>query len=47
MRSSWSEEWMIEEEGERPRGRDEDSSVQSQYEDSVLPDREFEHEEES
>ena len=32
---------------EMPRERNQESSVQSQYEDSVLPDREWEHEEDS
>ncbi len=35
---------MVERE-ERLRERDTNSSLQSQYEDSVLPDREWEHEE--
>ena len=30
---------------EAPRERNTDSSLQSQYEDSVLPEREWEHEE--
>ena len=46
MRSPWTEEEMLRRE-EMPRERDTDSSVQSQYEDSVLPDREWEHEEDS
>ena len=43
VRNDWTEEEMLKRE-EQPRERDGDSSVQSQYEDSVLPDREWEHE---
>lgn len=44
LRNHWTEEEMLERD-EAPRERNSDSSVQSQYEDSVLPDREWEHEE--
>ena len=43
MRNPWTDEEMVERE-EPPRERDGASSVQPQYEDSVLPDREWEHE---
>ena len=46
MRRDWTEEDRLDRE-ELPRERDSNSSVQSQYEDSVLPDREWEHEEDS
>ena len=42
MRNDWAEEEMLEQ--ELLRERDSNSSVQAQYEDSVLPDREWEHE---
>ena len=46
MRRDWGEDAMLGEE-ELPRERDTDSSRQAEYEDSVLPDREWEHEETS
>ena len=41
---SREERAMLEEHDPAPRERDENSSLQSQYEDSVLPEREFEYE---
>ena len=46
MRCDWNDERTLEE-GSFPRERNNDSSLQAQYEDSVLPDREWEHEEDS
>ena len=43
MRDAWDEDERLERE-DLPRERDMDSSLQPQYEDSVLPDREWEHE---
>lgn len=46
VRAAWDGDEMLEDE-EPPRERDSNSSVQPQYEDSVLPDRDREHERES
>ncbi len=46
MRNHWTDDEKTDVD-ELPRERDSNSSVQSQYEDSVLPDREWEHEDDS
>ncbi len=46
MRNHWTNDEKTDVD-ELPRERDSNSSVQSQYEDSVLPDREWEHEDDS
>ena len=45
MEREWIDEAALAE--ELRRGRNTESSVQAQYEDSVLPEREWEHEEDS
>ncbi len=46
MRRDWSDERALDED-DLPPERSADSSLQAQYEDSVLPDRERGHEEDS
>ena len=47
VRNHWTNDDERTDGDELPRERDSNSSVQSQYEDTVLPDREWEHEDDS